>query len=87
MEEKIREELSNIVTTLPIDERIRRAANNALGSALDSTSLAYKILNNKNSGIASGSTNKSTTKSDAEENSTHQVLSTMMKGFMGIKSK
>lgn len=86
MEEKIREELGNIVTSIPLDDRIRRAANNALGSALDSTSLAYKILNNKNSWIASGSTNKSNTKSN-EENSTQQLLSTMMKGYMGIKSK
>lgn len=49
MEDKIREELSNIVATLPLEDRVRRAANNAFGSVLDSTSLAYKVLNNKNS--------------------------------------
>lgn len=87
MDEKIREELENIVPTLPIEERVRRAANNAFGSVIDSTSLAYKLLNSKSSGT-NVNTNSSPNKWEENGNkTTEQVLSTMMRGFMGIPKK
>lgn len=43
-DELIREELKYITSELPMDERVKRAANNVLGSKYDPTSLAYKAI-------------------------------------------
>lgn len=43
-DELIREELKYITSELAMDERVKRAANNVLGSKYDPTSLAYKAI-------------------------------------------
>lgn len=46
MKERIREELQNISTSLPVEERIRRAATVSLWNPIDKQSLAYQLLLN-----------------------------------------
>lgn len=52
MREKIKEELANVSTTLPIDERVRRAATISLWNPMDLKSLAYSFLNWAQAGSA-----------------------------------
>jgi hypothetical protein len=64
--DKIREELANISVALPIDERVKRAANISIGSVFDNTSMAYQLLNKGkiNAGGNSGTTKSGKTDSD-----------------------
>jgi hypothetical protein len=85
MDEKIREELSNIVSTLPIKERVRRAATNVFWSVWDSTSLAYKILNQKNSWVVMGGSRQGNgDDSKTKKDETVSSLSSFMLKSMGI---
>lgn len=56
MKEKIEKELEFVSTSLPIDERIRRAASASLGNPSDKQSLAYQILLNGQAGTSRGVT-------------------------------
>lgn len=46
IKERIEKELEYVSTALPIDDRIRRAANATLGNPMDKQSLAYNLLLN-----------------------------------------
>lgn len=46
MKERIEKELEYVSSSLPIEERIRRAATASLGNPMDKQSLAYNLLLN-----------------------------------------
>jgi len=58
MVEKIEKELEYVSTSLPIEERIRRASVASLGNPMDRQSLAYNLLLNWTAWNPRGSVDK-----------------------------
>ena len=79
----IKEELANISSSLPIDERVRRAATVSLWNPSDKESLAYNLLL---SWVASNGRNSTTSDADAAKAKIH-TFQNELRSYMGLKQK